>query len=599
MNNIPEKDRTFLSKFLLEADKYYDKNWKGLSSYLDKANYHTRLACCTVHSTRSALTYAVALLDEGSDENLVRADEIIDNMLNLQDRDPASATFGIWSWYMEEPLSQMAPPDWNWADFCGKELLQIYLHHRSRLPSELIDRLVQGIENCCLSIFRRNMHYGYTNISIMGSYVTLCAGETFGWKKIYEYGKSRFLKFRDFTRRNGVFAEYNSPTYTVVAAEDLTRINNDIKDPVIKEASLEMLDAAWSCIASHYHAPTGQWAGPYARAYSCLLTDNTKSFLQQSLGDTVSLIDNKSFKYDPAWVHIPLSCPEKYRDSFTVCLPHDVNIGFSDTADDRPSVAAISHIEEKYTLGSWVCRDTWNQRRNIFGFWGGKNVRFINTGILHDFYDFSSGFLTTAQHKGSLLTSVSLWTDGGDTHCNLDIIKDAYITAGDLRFRIEIGGAGEISPYIKDNTVYITDEEMDIRIKLCGGSFDGENVRLELGDSDSEYQLLKTQSDLHRRFNYDSEKRRYIDVVLYSGPEKDFRLDKLSDAYASVFVSFDGYDCDALISETDNGMIHSSVSAGDLLLETYVPRSPKPSSDKSHSAWVNGKNLLKEYGVIR
>lgn len=34
----------------------------------------------------------------------------------------APATIGIWAWTYEEPLSQMCPPDWNWADFIGVSL---------------------------------------------------------------------------------------------------------------------------------------------------------------------------------------------------------------------------------------------------------------------------------------------------------------------------------------------------------------------------------------------------------------------------------------------------------------------------------------------
>jgi hypothetical protein len=38
--------------------------------------------------------------------------------------------YGIWPWLAEESLAEMAPPDWNWADFCGMRLaLVLYIAH--------------------------------------------------------------------------------------------------------------------------------------------------------------------------------------------------------------------------------------------------------------------------------------------------------------------------------------------------------------------------------------------------------------------------------------------------------------------------------------
>ena len=68
-----------------------------------------------------------------------RAVAIVDQLLSLQDVDPFSRTYGIWSWYLEEPLSEMAPPDWNWADFCGARLAMILTYHADSLPAELVE----------------------------------------------------------------------------------------------------------------------------------------------------------------------------------------------------------------------------------------------------------------------------------------------------------------------------------------------------------------------------------------------------------------------------------------------------------------------------
>lgn len=88
----------------------------------------------------------------------------------------------------------MSPPDWNWADFCGKELLQVTLDHSERISSELLKKVKEGIFHASHSIIRRNMGPGYTNIAIMGTYVTLVAGQILKDNQIGQYGKQRLKK---------------------------------------------------------------------------------------------------------------------------------------------------------------------------------------------------------------------------------------------------------------------------------------------------------------------------------------------------------------------------------------------------------------------
>ena len=138
-------------------------------------------------------------------------------MIGLQDQDPASKTYGIWPWFLEEPLARMSPPDWNWADFCGVQLLQVALDHRDRLTPEVRSLVDVSIQHAARSVERRNVGPGYTNIAIMGTYVTLVASELYGWDDLHRYALARLRRFSDYTKVQGAFTEYNSPTYTVVA----------------------------------------------------------------------------------------------------------------------------------------------------------------------------------------------------------------------------------------------------------------------------------------------------------------------------------------------------------------------------------------------
>jgi hypothetical protein len=598
MLTVAEKNRVYFDRQLAAKNATYSEEWKCPTGHLEKANYHTQLYCCDVHSTRDAFSYANALLATGSEDDRLRAVEVLRHAAQLQDKDPANATFGIWSWYMEEPLERMAPPDWNWADFCGKEILQALMFQGERLPEDLVEYLKKTVRCACLSIFRRNMHPGYTNISIMGSYVTLCAGQLLGWEEMTEYGRSRFEKAWDYTMKNGTFAEYNSATYTTVAIEDLSRIYAQIRDEDVHRMAGDMLDVAWRTVAEHFHAPTRQWTGPNARSYTWLTTDGTLSFLRNALDNGETLISDEAYQYNVDWAYIDMHCPDKYREAFTVCTPHDVNIGFTTGMSiqaPRDSIA-IAHLEQAYTLSSWEITTTWNQRRNLTGYWGGEKPRFINATILHNLYDFSSGMFVTAQKGGNALVCASLVSDGGDTHCNLDMIQDETITAYDLRVRVELGGAIERPPVVTPREATLEDGGVCVRISLLDARFDGQPVFLTLSNTQEDIAEQAKYADEHRRF-VGSEPRYYVDVVFYHGEEKTFRLSAIREAYAALCVSMEGEKPAQARVEEKDGMICARANLGGAALAVSSPVRPVLRSLWRGDAEIDGERMKKTYGL--
>lgn len=616
MFTVREEDRAAFMQTLEAQNARYSEEWKCPTGYLAKANYHTNLACQNVHSTREAFSYAVALLATGEEKDLKRAEEVLWHVAALQDKDPSNATYGIWSWYMEEPLDKMSPPDWNWADFCGKEICQVLQFHADRISHNLYLYLEDTLRNCALSIYRRNMHSGYTNISIMGSYVTLHASQLLAWPWLFTYARNRFKKFVEYTRYNcNTFAEYNSATYTTVAIEDLTRIYDNIKDEEIHRMAEEMLDVAWRTVSEHFHAPTKQWCGPNARSYSWLATKNALSFIEQGLQHSVRLTDNyvgpdfmhvnanevkseSNFVYDTAWAYINLNCPKKYRSAFTEAVPHDVNLSFTAGPDIHApkDLVAVFHMEEDYTLSSWHVTSTWNQRRNLLGYWGGSRPRFLNATILHNLYDFSSGMFVTTQKDGHALTVASLMNDGGDTHCNLDMIKNETINAYDLRMRLEVGGCVESDWIIKGDTATITDGGRTITVKLLGGGYDGQTLSFSQTDNDAEDKILNSKADLHRRF-VGNETRKYLDIVLYSGEEKDIKLSALKACFCALYVSMDDVSCGSASVSVEDGKANVSVRAGEHTLSAVCP-----AVCVSHTTWkgecaIDGIGYTEIYGL--
>ena len=137
MADLSASQQKSLQLVLEEYEARYDPVAYMVTSEASKVGYHSTISGGSVHPTRESLAYAVALLDSGEQDHLERAISILKTVIALQDQNPESKTYGIWSWYLEEPLDKMAPPDWNWADFCGVQLLAAYRDHNDRLPEDL------------------------------------------------------------------------------------------------------------------------------------------------------------------------------------------------------------------------------------------------------------------------------------------------------------------------------------------------------------------------------------------------------------------------------------------------------------------------------
>ncbi|OXM83397.1 hypothetical protein [Paenibacillus rigui] len=488
--------------------------------------YHTTLKHTThTHPTLAAVMYALALLDSGVEAYVPRASDILEQVISLQDQNPANATFGIWSWFQEEPLAQMAPPDWNWADFCGKRLVLTEQRHGSLLPADLREKLRHAVFCACDAIMKRNVGPGYTNIAIMGAFVTLVAGEVYGIDRYVHYGLERLRRFREYTHDLGTFQEYNSPTYTIVAIQELSSIHTSTRLPDAKLWSADMLDVAWRMVAEHYHFPTGQWSGPHSRSYSTVMTESVRSFLQMAVGDTLQLQSESKLVYSLDWYGNSISCPEAYIASF-----HHAQVAeHSQVVQRSPEGVAINIATTfkngQVSLGTFSRDVMWNQRRNLIAYVpNGDGFSYIHLRFLHDGYDYSSAVYTSRQERTDVLFGIGFCTDGGDTHIGLDPINGS-IEAEDLRLRFEIGGRSEgveadlLAQHGKKSVQVRLPDGITMQTEVLFAAFDGETPRWEISrDAD----------------------KSCIDYIVYSGEKKPF--DFRSMQRALMVLAFRLYD---------------------------------------------------------
>ena len=514
-----EEKQGFL-KALRRQDARYDPKEKMIRRPFSSPGYHTALKGGYVHPTRDSLEYAVALLDSGDPNRAERAEDILRKVISLQDQDPSSRTYGIWSWFMEEPLQDMSPPDWNWADFCGTQLLQVALDHRPRLPKDLRQQVKDSILHAARSIRRRNVGPGYTNIAVMGTYVTLVAGELFQAHDLKAYGKARLQRFYDYTVKHGSFHEYNSPTYSVVAIRELTRMLQHVRDPEAQELLRELNRLAWYHVGRHFHPPTRQWAGPHSRCYSTLLRKRALAFIQRATDGRVRFLPEQEVFESLDAHRIRPRCPEDFFHYFVeLAEPRTEVEAFARSAAGKHDIIGTTYLHPDFALGSVNLGDLWNQRRPLLAYWNTDDgVVTMRLRCLHDGYDYASASIFAVQDKGDILSAVVFATDRGDTHISLDRIKDATIKAKDVRLRLQFEGAVshlEVPSKVQLGRPFcISSGPISCGLQVAHAVFGDHPIKLETGSGDDAV---------------------WVDLVLYHGPEKEIRFAQLKQA-AIIFA---------------------------------------------------------------
>ncbi len=518
--------RGMLLRAIEAKETSYNPEVRMLRSPFSSPGYHTTIKQAdSIHSTYKSLVYALGLLDTEEERYAQRAFDIIGQLASMQDKAPSSATFGIWSWFYEESLEKMSPPDWNWADFCGKVLVLSVLRHGHRFPSSLLEEVRETIGNACDAIIRRNVGPEYTNIAIMGTLVTLIAGELYDREDYGSYGMQRLERIVAFTRDRQTFQEYNSPTYTYVALLELSKLSTSTRNPEAKKLANELIDMAWGSVAQHFHASTRNWAGPHSRSYRTMLSDEHKAFLQLATEGALSFFSWEELPYDEGWYRVGFSCPERFREQFLTAEIRNIRECYEPASDGEPDKWAVTYMTETYALGSFSREILWNQRRALLLYAdNGGEPTYAHFRCLHDGYDFCSAVIHSVQEAGEVLFGVSFLTNGGDTHPNLDW-TEGVIEASDFRLRLELGGCLDgVEADVQGDRATVRIGGLTLRLD-CGHAVFGEGLPREWSiESDEE------------------DGRLFVDLPIYAGQPKRIDLRALDQAAFLFALSVDGED---------------------------------------------------------
>lgn len=520
-------DKQILYENIQQMDKLYDPEGKMITQVLNGWNYHTDAESGTFHDVRSSFYYAVALLDCGKKEYEQRAFDVIEKTISLQDTASNSRSCGVWPYFEEEPLAtKKSPIDYNWADFNAAALLDIYMGHKDKLPAELLKKVEHSIILAAKAVQKRNCGPSYTNIAIMGTYITYVTSHLFNMPEMQEYATKRLKTFYDYTLEKNGFSEYNSPTYSIVAIDELNRMQRHVVEPEARKKIDELYEKCWDMIARHYHKKTAQWAGPHSRSYSTLIDPSFYGILKEASQGKIDL------GYEPTRSDVKMKhyIPERLLPYFLT--PEYPRTEIDVFEKNEPQIIGITYLTEDYAISSVSRSSLWNQRRPLTAYWGdAKTPRYLQVRLLHDDYDFSTASIFTEQKDNKVLAAINFATNGGDKHIGIDRIKDGKFKARDLRLRFEFGNSN-------------------------GFTVDGLNQKNDLFSVETEGCLVVVQL-LESRFGDckgywekgGDGKNSWVDYVIYSGNEKEFDLTKLSQAIFAFALSLgnqpDSTDIDA------------------------------------------------------
>lgn len=522
------KGQHFQDKFISYAPvKLNDGEKAAVKKYVDQVNYdpvenmvlskitawqyHIDTVGVTYHHVLSTFRYAKALLNLEDPNMVPRACEAILAGIAQQDTVPGSKTLGVWPYYKEEPLAtKRSPADFNMADFNAAVLLDIYMGYQNQLPATVLEKIKKALILAARSIEKRNMGPGYTNIAIMGTYVTYMVSHLFDLADMQAYASKRLKNFYNYTIEKNGFSEYNSPTYTITALDEITRMLRHIVEPEDRKMVVKLNEVAWDIMARHFHKPTGQWAGPNSRSYSTFL--NQEKFFSILYFSSKGKVDFGFRNYNAAEILLRYEMPEKYVAWFnSPAYPRTEHDLFE---PGEPQVKGTTFLEKDFVLSSANRSCMWNQRRPFTAYWGTmKSPRYMQVQFLHDDYDFSSAAMFSYQAENRILAGINLYLDGGDKHIGIDKIKDRKIKGKDLRIRFKFGGTSsdkdfKIPP--KGNTAFtLPVDGFNFNIHLFQASFNKENGFWEKG-SDG--------------------KDAWVDYVIYSGREKEIDLSAIQEA---------------------------------------------------------------------
>ncbi|KAH8660161.1 hypothetical protein BX600DRAFT_467327 [Xylariales sp. PMI_506] len=247
-------------------------------------------------SVRFTAWYTAGLLHRNKGNDVANAKAAIENILACQmTEDYESAWYGTFKLSPDEPYptadSPLYPPevyttyDPNWREFVGTQLVQVVSEFESLIGEDLVSRIEDALELTAVGEMRRNGSYpagdnlilGYSNPNIMRALQVGWIGERRNNATFIDFANNLGTELLElFQESSNSLSEYNAPSYYGM---DIWGLAANIKygpaTATMTTNAKTMMRGLWQDIAGQYNPYLGNLAGPYDRAYTRDMTQNS------------------------------------------------------------------------------------------------------------------------------------------------------------------------------------------------------------------------------------------------------------------------------------------------------------------------------------
>ncbi|HEY3397898.1 MAG TPA: hypothetical protein VGM19_09610 [Armatimonadota bacterium] len=184
-------------------------------------------------------------------------------VLDYQDLDPRSLTYGNFFWY--SGWDRVLDP--NAISFLVPHLCYVLKHKCSEMPSALQARLGEALALAVNGLNAQRITWGYTNIALLSMASKMMISDVLDDPRAYKLACWDWEEWRNHTGRLTAITEYNSLTYTWVQVHALAMMLSCPADEVLlREVRMVMRQLITSVVVD-YHPVIGRITGPQSRAY--------------------------------------------------------------------------------------------------------------------------------------------------------------------------------------------------------------------------------------------------------------------------------------------------------------------------------------------
>jgi hypothetical protein len=309
-----------------EGSAALDKDWRGIAARGPRL------------SARGVVSYALEGVAAGQPAERIEAALALAG--EMQDRDPASPTYGNLRWYFADPR----PDDLNAVQFCLQQATLIWLLHRDRLTPSARAELRRLLEFGREGVRRHRVREGYTNIYLMKCWNLLAVGACLADPAAAAEGQAALASWWGYTQTNGI-TEYLSPTYYGTDLDSLALMARHAPQEPSRAIARAALALFWLDIASNWFEPGQRLGGSHGRDYDYR---TGRGYLDGHLRRAGWLADSKPAAAGEFVRQTETLPPPGLRDFFSARTPRTLIRRWG----EKPEQTAVHYVGRTFSIGS-------------------------------------------------------------------------------------------------------------------------------------------------------------------------------------------------------------------------------------------------------